>query len=90
MNEEFDFRKWSHRAADWSADYIDSVGERPVRPIVKPGAVAEQVDDVAPEMGEPMEAIFEDFENIIPENMTHWQHPRFFAYFQSNASPWVN
>ena len=34
-----------------------------------------------------MEAIFEDFKKIIPDNMTHWQHPRFFAYFQSNAAP---
>ena len=34
-----------------------------------------------------MDAIFEDFEAIIPDAMTHWQHPRFFAYFQSNAAP---
>lgn len=34
-----------------------------------------------------MDAIFEDFQTIIPDGMTHWQHPRFFAYFQSNAAP---
>ena len=34
-----------------------------------------------------MEAIFADFERIVPDAMTHWQHPRFFAYFPSNASP---
>lgn len=28
-----------------------------------------------------------DFEGLIPDGMTHWQHPRFFAYFPSNASP---
>ncbi len=87
MSEEFDFRHWSHHAADWSADYLESIGERAVRPTVRPGAVAEQIDDHAPESGEPMGTIFEDFENIIPDSMTHWQHPRFFAYFQSNASP---
>lgn len=83
---DLDFRKWSHRAADWAADYLDTLPERPVRPKIKPGAIAAQIGEHPPENGEPMEAIFEDFTEIIPDGMTHWQHPRFFAYFQSNAS----
>ena len=34
-----------------------------------------------------MEQIFADFEAIVPGATTHWQHPRFFAYFPANASP---
>lgn len=34
-----------------------------------------------------METIFADFERIVPDAMTHWQHPRFFAYFAANAAP---
>jgi aromatic-L-amino-acid decarboxylase len=34
-----------------------------------------------------METIFADFERIVPDGMTHWQHPRFFAYFCANAAP---
>ena len=34
-----------------------------------------------------MEAIWADFERIVPDGMTHWQHPRFFAYFPANAAP---
>ena len=34
-----------------------------------------------------METIFADFEQIIVPGMTHWQHPRFFAYFPANAAP---
>jgi glutamate/tyrosine decarboxylase-like PLP-dependent enzyme len=34
-----------------------------------------------------MEEIWADFERIVPGGMTHWQHPRFFAYFPANASP---
>ena len=34
-----------------------------------------------------MQRIFADFERIVPDGMTHWQHPRFFAYFPSNAAP---
>ncbi|EFL89751.1 pyridoxal-dependent decarboxylase [Ahrensia sp. R2A130] len=83
---DIDYRAWSHRAADWSADYRDGVADRPVRAQVKPGDVAAQIADAAPELGEEMEAIFADFESIIPDGMTHWQHPRFFAYFTSNAA----
>lgn len=34
-----------------------------------------------------METIFADFEEKILPGMTHWQHPRFFAYFPANAAP---
>lgn len=34
-----------------------------------------------------MEAIFADFDQKIMPGMTHWQHPRFFAYFPANAAP---
>ncbi len=40
-----------------------------------------------PEEGVDMETIFADFERIVPMGMTHWQHPRFFAYFPANAAP---
>jgi aromatic-L-amino-acid decarboxylase len=28
-----------------------------------------------------------DFERIVMPGITHWQHPRFFAYFPANAAP---
>jgi aromatic-L-amino-acid decarboxylase len=85
--DEIDFRKWSHRAADWGADYLETIRDRPVRAQTGPGDIAAQIAAVPPETGEGMEAIFADFEAIIPDGMTHWQHPRFFAYFPSNAAP---
>ena len=36
---------------------------------------------------EAMGAIMRDFEQMIMPGMTHWQHPRFFAYFPANAAP---
>ena len=84
---DFDFRHWSHRAADWSADYLASLRDRPVRPNIQPGTIAAKIADQPPESGEAMESIFGDFEALIPDGMTHWQHPRFFAYFPSNAAP---
>ncbi len=34
-----------------------------------------------------MARILADFETIVLPGMTHWQHPRFFAYFPANAAP---
>jgi aromatic-L-amino-acid decarboxylase len=86
MNGE-EFRQWSRKAADWGADYRETLRERPVRAQTKPGDIAKQIADAAPESGEAMDAIFADFERIIPDGLTHWQHPRFFAYFPANAAP---
>ena len=82
-----DLREWSKRAADWAADYHATLRDRPVRAPTRPGAVAAALPDTAPEAAEPMERIFADFARLVPDDMTHWQHPRFFAYFPANSAP---
>jgi aromatic-L-amino-acid decarboxylase len=86
MNND-DFRQWSRRAADWGVEYRSSLRERPVRPLVEPGDIFRSIEASPPEAAEPMERIFADFEEKIVPGMTHWQHPRFFAYFPANAAP---
>ncbi|RUU75084.1 pyridoxal-dependent decarboxylase, partial [Mesorhizobium sp. M7A.F.Ca.MR.362.00.0.0] len=86
MNND-DFRQWSRRAADWGADYRNTLRERPVRPLVEPGDIFRSIEASPPEDAEPMDRIFADFEEKILPGMTHWQHPRFFAYFPANAAP---
>lgn len=80
-------RHWSKIAADWAHDYHTGLRDRPVRAPLTPGAIAVQLPETPPENPEPAEAIFADFARIIPPGLTHWQHPRFFAYFPANASP---
>jgi len=86
MNND-EFRQWSRRAADWGADYRNSLRDRPVRPLVEPGDIFRSIEASPPEDAEPMDRIFADFEEKIVPGMTHWQHPRFFAYFPANAAP---
>ena len=86
MNHD-DLRDWSKKAADWTHSYHATLPARPVRAPLNPGAIAAQLPAKAPEHPEPMDTIFADFDRIIPPGMTHWQHPRFFAYFPANASP---
>lgn len=86
MNHD-DLHHWSRRAADWTRDYHAGLRDRKVRAPLTPGATAALLPKSPPEAAEPMERIFADFERIVPPAMTHWQHPRFFAYFPANASP---
>lgn len=81
------FRHWAQQAATFAADYRETLRDRPVRAGTRPGEIAAALPAQAPEAPEPMDALFADFERIIVPGMTHWQHPRFFAYFPANASP---
>jgi aromatic-L-amino-acid decarboxylase len=78
---------WGRRIGEWSRRYLETLRQRPVRAQTPPGAIATRIPDAPPEKPEAMEAIFADFDRIIMPGMTHWQHPRFFAYFPANSSP---
>jgi len=82
-----EFRQHGHQLVDWIADYMDSVKNLPVRAQVKPGDIKAQLPRIAPSAGEPFEALMRDFESIVMPGITHWQHPRFFAYFPANVTP---
>lgn len=86
MNHD-DLNHWSKRAADWATEYHRTLRDRPVRAQLSPGALAAKLPATAPELPEEMEQIWQDFQSLVPDALTHWQHPRFFAYFPANASP---
>ena len=81
-----EFRQHAHQMVDWMADYYSSIDKYPVKSDVNPGDILEQIPETAPEQGESMSKIFEDFKNIIIPGITHWQNPKWFAYFQANSS----
>ncbi len=81
------FARWGARIAGWGAAYHRGLRDRKVRAPLVPGAVAAALPPAAPEAPEPMAAIWADFERIVMPGMTHWQHPRFMAYFPANATP---
>ncbi len=82
-----EFPEWGARAAQWAGDYHAGLRAEPVRPPMQPGLTLGALPEAPPEQAESTEAIFRDFEEIIMPAMTHWQHPRFFAYFPANAAP---
>jgi aromatic-L-amino-acid decarboxylase len=80
------FRTVAHEAVDIMADYLAGVGERAVLPNVEPGTLRGLFPATPPETPEPMAAILSDYRRLVEPNVTHWQHPRFLAYFSSAAS----
>ena len=80
-----EFSDWGAKISQWAADYHKTLRDRPVRAQTAPGDVAALIAQSAPEGPQPMDKIMADFERVVMPGMTHWQHPRFFAYFPANG-----
>jgi aromatic-L-amino-acid/L-tryptophan decarboxylase len=81
-----EFRAAGHRLIDWIADYRARVESLPVMARTVPGEIKEQLPHAPPTSPESFEAILADLDRIIVPGLSHWQHPRYFAYFPGNAS----
>ncbi|MBZ0171581.1 MAG: hypothetical protein K8E66_04305, partial [Phycisphaerales bacterium] len=81
-----EFRALGHRMVDWIAGYMQRVGDMPVRGPTRPGDVLARLPETLGDTPDGWDAIFTDLDEIITPNLTHWQHPGFFAYFPCNAS----
>jgi aromatic-L-amino-acid decarboxylase len=81
-----DFRRAAHQAVDWMADYLANPREYPVLPSLQPGELMDRLPPSAPDTGEPLERVLEDFHRLIVPAATHWNHPGFMAYFGSSGS----
>jgi len=73
-------------ALEWAARYLERVGELPVLAQVKPGEIRARLPTTAPEAGEPFSAVLRDLDEVLLPGITHWQHPRYFAYFATSSS----
>jgi aromatic-L-amino-acid/L-tryptophan decarboxylase len=80
------FRDDGAAALEWAARYLETVGDFPVLAQVEPGEVRSRLPASAPETGEPFADVLRDVDEILLPAITHWQSPRFFAYFAASAS----
>lgn len=90
MGQDMDwdsFAEWGEKAARWAQVYHQTVKDKPVRAQTEPGDILNALPELPPEQAQPIDDIFQDFEQIVMPGITHWQHPRFFAYFNANTSP---
>lgn len=81
-----EFRQRGTEMIEYISNYMETLGERKVTPCVEPGYLRPLLPDEAPFEPEPWEDIMGDVESKIMPGVTHWQHPRFHAYFPSGNS----
>jgi aromatic-L-amino-acid decarboxylase len=81
-----DFRADGAAALEWAARYLESVRDLPVLSRVEPGAVRAALPAAPPDEPEPFAAVLQDLDDVLLPGITHWNHPRFFAYFAISGS----
>ncbi len=81
-----DLRTDGAAALEWAARYLERVEELPVLAQVAPGEIRARLPDRAPEHGEPFADVLRDLDEVLLPGVTHWQHPRYFAYFATSAA----
>jgi len=80
------FRDDGAATLEWVASYLERVRELPVLAQVEPGAIRAALPERAPDTGEPFAAVLRDLDEVLLPGLTHWQSPRYFAYFATTGS----
>ena len=81
------FREDGALALEWVASYLEGVREaQPVLAEVEPGAIAAALPAEPPDEPEAFSAVLADLDAVLLPGLTHWQSPRFFAYFATTGS----
>ena len=80
------FREDGAAALEWVARYLETIDEHPVLSRVEPGAIKAALPAAAPEGPEPFAAVLRDLDEVLMPGLTHWQSPRYFAYFPASAA----
>ena len=73
-------------AVEWVASYLERLRDLPVLAQVEPGELRASLPASPPETAEPFAAILRDLDEKLLPAATHWQSPRFFAYFANTGS----
>ena len=80
------FREDGQATLDWVARYLERVGELPVLPDIEPGDLTARLPASPPDEPEPFANVLRDLDEVLLPAITHWNHPRFFAYFATSSS----
>jgi aromatic-L-amino-acid/L-tryptophan decarboxylase len=80
-----EFRRLGHALVEWVAHYREEMPSLPVKSSSAPGSISAQLPASAPEEGRALDALLPLLDTVVLPGITHWNHPRFFAYFPSKA-----
>ena len=80
-----EFRRLGHALVEWVARYREQLPSLPVKSTAAPGSIRAQLATSPPEQGSTLDALLPLLDSVVLPGITHWNHPRFFAYFPSKA-----
>ncbi len=80
------FRRYGKQVVDWVADYYERIETLPVLSKAGAGEVRQHLPATPPPQGEEFDRLLADMDRIILPGVTHWQSPKFHAFFPANAS----
>lgn len=66
--------------------YYSNLASRPVLPSIEPGYLRKLLPDEAPSQPETWDEISKDIEAKIMPGITHWQHPKYMAFFPASST----
>ncbi|XP_014247619.1 aromatic-L-amino-acid decarboxylase-like [Cimex lectularius] len=81
-----EFREFGKATVDFIADYIENIRERSALPNVEKGYLHKLLPGEVPKDGQNWKDVLADVENTILPGLTHWQSPKFNAYFPTASS----
>ena len=67
-------------------DYYTNIASRNVLPSVAPGYLRKLLPAEAPTEGEAWDSIEKDIERTIMPGITHWQSPKYMAFFSASST----
>ncbi len=81
-----DLRRDGAAALEWVASYLERVRDYPVLAQVRPGDIRAALPAEPPARPEPFAHVLRDLDAVLMPGITHWQSPRYFAYFATTGS----
>src|SRR6056297_1816602 len=80
------FKENAGEVVEWISEYFENLEKIPVKSQVQPGEILNKIPNHAPQENESFEKFMNDFKEVVLPGITHWQSPKFFAYFPANSS----
>lgn len=68
------------------SEHVQHLHSKPVKPKIEPGQFAKRFDSFPPEKPRAFADLLDKVKADILPGVTHWQHPRFMAYYPSSGS----